>query len=72
MKPTPTKCTDGKNHSWKSLWLLNEYGSSNSIDWCRKCGCVTEFYKNEIMKKRERCLDDKKEIYIDIPRNLKE
>jgi hypothetical protein len=80
MKVTATKCLNGKRHKWKDVEMHLSYGTRNDTSWCKRCGCMTEFFKTERMKKRERCFEDgwnkegerEKRYHIEIPEHLEE
>ena len=72
MKVTATKCLENKKHKWEDINIHHNYGQVTYLSWCRVCGCRTEFFKNENMKKRERCLNEDNTLYIEIPEHLKE
>jgi hypothetical protein len=67
MKVTATKCLDGKRHKWKDIHISSRYGEASYTSWCERCGSLTEFYKNDRMKKRARCSDAEEKTYIEIP-----
>ena len=70
---TSIQCVDGKRHNWRDLEVRHHYGDVNYTSWCTKCGSITEFYKNHLMKRRERCYEgSSKDLYIEIPKKLKE
>jgi hypothetical protein len=46
MKITSTKCTDGKRHKWiypELFYTKKDKFSNMGIQWCKKCGSLTEF-----------------------------
>lgn len=73
MKVTTVICKDGKRHSWKLLYRTGTPSDSTHYHtkWCRKCGCVTEFFSYGNHEKLRRCVNDDGSYYIEIPKHLK-
>ena len=62
MKPTATKCADGKRHRWQIIEVHHEFGARRDFKWCSKCGCRTETIDGK------RCIGDSgNRDYIEIP-----
>lgn len=71
---TGTTCVYYKRHPWKIIETSYTGDAVHQIRWCRKCGSLTEFYKNSRKDRRwHRTVDPKFPdcYFIEIPEIVK-